>query len=74
MPTVFGRFDSLARFTIISMVSPVFLHTASSQTHSESVTYTNYKGRHRKQCKTREREMSSSGLDMMTSEKKLQLK
>lgn len=73
MPAVFGGFDSVARFNIISMVSPVFLHTASSQTHSEKLTAHIHKpqqGRHREQGKTREREMSSSVLDMMTTSEK----
>lgn len=38
MPTVFGGFDSVARFNIISMVSPVSSHTASSQTRFEKLT------------------------------------
>lgn len=38
MRAVFGGFDSVARFNIISMVSPVYLHTASSQTYSAKLT------------------------------------
>lgn len=38
MLAVFGGFDSDARFNIISMVSPVSSHTASSQTHFEKLT------------------------------------
>lgn len=50
MLAVFGGFDSDARFNIISMVSPVSSHTASSQTHFEKLTahtHTNHKGRQR---------------------------
>lgn len=38
MPAAFGGFDSVAKINIISMVSPVSSHTASSQTHSEKLT------------------------------------
>jgi len=36
--SVFGGCDSVARFNIISMVSPVSSHTASSQTRFEKLT------------------------------------
>lgn len=38
MSAVFGGFDSVARFNIISMASPVSSRTASSQTRFEKLT------------------------------------
>ncbi len=38
MQAVSGGFDSVARFNIISTVSPVYLHSASSQTYFAKLT------------------------------------
>ena len=59
VPAVFGGFDSVARFNIISVVSPVSSRAASSQTHFKKLTAHTHKPqgkRKRKNERERQRE------------------
>lgn len=65
MQAVFGGFDGVAMFNIISMVSPVFLHAASSQTHSEKLTDHTHKPQGgRERGKEGERKIAQRSIDV----------